>query len=138
MKPQFQVDQTPPTTGIHGSQEAENSRKNTINHKQKQSKQRGSKGQPYGEDSNSSSKQNPKKTNGTHLGDLPNFGKQNAAPDADYDFGGFDDFDDGESGGNNNEKSKFSNAEKFLDDFENEQKEGFKVEVKRPGQKKTA
>jgi len=24
-----------------------------------------------------------------------------------------------------------------LDDFENEQKEGFKVEVKRPGQKKT-
>ena len=64
----------------------------------------------------------------TSLGDLPAFGRPNQAADPDYDFGGFDDFDDGESGG-----GKFQHAERFLDDFDNEQKEGFKVEVKRPG-----
>ena len=34
--------------------------------------------------------------------------------------------------------SKYSNAEKYLDDFENEEREGFKVEVKRPNAKKAA
>ena len=29
--------------------------------------------------------------------------------------------------------NKYSNAEKYLNDFDNEQKEGFKVEVKKPG-----
>jgi hypothetical protein len=28
--------------------------------------------------------------------------------------------------------NKFSNAEKYLDEFDNEEREGFKVEVKRP------
>lgn len=65
------------------------------------------------------------------LNDLPGFGKPNNNEN-DYDFGGFDDFD--ESGGSDSQKkpqNKFSNAERFLDDFENEQRDGFKVEVKR-------
>ena len=55
--------------------------------------------------------------------------------DNDYDSGGFDDFGDGEE----DSDRKYSNAEKYLDDFENEEREGFKVEVKRPksGKKKT-
>ena len=32
----------------------------------------------------------------------------------------------------------YSNAEKYLDDFEAEEREGFKVEVKRPNSKKAA
>ena len=48
-----------------------------------------------------------------------------------YDFDGFDDFDEDNSD-QQNEKSRFSNAEKYLDDFENEEKDGFRVEVKKP------
>lgn len=31
--------------------------------------------------------------------------------------------------------SKYSDAQKYLDDFDNEEREGFKVEVKRPNAK---
>ena len=74
----------------------------------------------------------------TSLGDLPDFNNKFKQPsqDADYDFGGFDDFGEDDSQ-NKNEESRYSNAEKYLDDFENEEKEGFKVEVNRP-RKKTA
>lgn len=50
-----------------------------------------------------------------------------------FDNGGKED-DDSEHfrGQNQNNMSKYSNAERYLDDFENEQKDGFKVEVKRP------
>lgn len=34
--------------------------------------------------------------------------------------------------------SKFSNAEKALEDFENDERDGFRVEVKRPGKNKAA
>ena len=34
--------------------------------------------------------------------------------------------------------SRYSNAEKYLDAFDQEEKEGFKVEVKRPNKKKAA
>ena len=95
-----------------------------MNHKQKQAKHKPNKGAPYGEDSSSGKK----KQGGDHLGDLPGFNKK---IDNDYDFGGFDDFGDGDSEQNKNEQSKYSNAEKYLDDFDNEQKEGFKVEVQR-------
>lgn len=100
-----------------------------MNQKQKQSKSKPSKGSPYEE--SVSSEKKPQKQELTSLDDLPAFGsKQNAR----YDFGGFDDFDenDHDSSGQN----KFSNAEKFLDDFEHEEKEGFKVEVKRPAKSK--
>lgn len=115
-------DHTPPTTGVLKSGENENSRKNTMNHKQKQSKQKSKKGQPYADDSNSSGQKDkaPGKPNMSSLNDLPGFGKQNNNEN-DYDFGGFDDFD--ESGGSDSQKkpnNKFSNAERFLDDFENE------------------
>lgn len=70
------------------------------------------------------------------LGDLPGFGGKPAPAqnDNDFDFGGFDDFGDEDSNKdqNNNNLSKFSNAEKYLDDFDEEEREGFKVEVKRP------
>jgi len=72
----------------------------------------------------------------TSLGDLPGFDNNRRTVDNDYDFGGFDDFDDNQSNENKNEQSKYSNAERYLDDFDNEQKEGFKVEVKRPGKGK--
>lgn len=134
MRPAFSGnndDHTPPTTGIHGSQENENSRKNTMNHKQKQSKSKPSKGAPYGEDSNSSDKNQKRKSNDmTSLNDLPGLGKQKQQLDRDYDFGGFEDFEDGSEKKNGN--SRYSNAERYLDDYENEQKEGFKVEVRRP------
>ena len=52
------------------------------------------------------------------LGDLPGFGNKPK-------FGGFDEFEE--------EQQNVSNAEKFLEDYENEEREGFKVEVKRPG-----
>ena len=95
-----------------------------MNHKQKQGKHKPSKGTPYGESDSSGKKK------GGHLGDLPGLSSKK---DPDYDFGGFDDFGEGDSdrqGGN-----KISNAEKYLNDFDNEQKEGFKVEVKKPGSK---
>ena len=131
MKPQFGVnsqgapiDQTPPTTGVHGSgQENENSRKNTMNHKQKQGKHKPSKGTPYGESDSSGKKK------GGHLADLPGL---NSKKDPDYDFGGFDDFGDGDS---DRHGGRVGNAEKYLNEFDNEQKEGFRVEVKKPGSK---
>lgn len=76
------------------------------------------------------------------LNDLPNLGggqkRQEEKQDADFDFGDFEDFDNEESGKFNNQQnnSRFSNAEKYLDDFENEERDGFKVEVQRPNQKK--
>ena len=102
-----------------------------MNHKQKQSKHKGQKGSPY-EETNSSDKK-PKKKDLTSLDDLPAFGNQNEGND--IDFGGFDEFGEENSDQNMNEKSKFSNAERFLDDFETEQKEGFRVEVKKPPKK---
>jgi hypothetical protein len=77
----------------------------------------------------------------TSLGDLPDFGSkfpQPPAKDNDYDFGGFDDFEDENSNsqGQDNNNSRYSNAEKYLEDVENEEKEGFKVEVNRPNSKK--
>ena len=44
-------------------------------------------------------------------------------------FGGFDDFEEEEE----DDQNKYSNAEKYLEDFENEERDGFKVEVNRPG-----
>ena len=80
MQPQFVQNRgdefTPPTTGIHDSQEQENSRKNTMNHKQKQAKAKPTKGSPYQEDSNSSTKKPQQQQNMASLGDLPGFGNQ--------------------------------------------------------------
>lgn len=138
MQPHFiddhRMDQTPPATNLHGSgSENQNSRKNTMNHKQKgQSKQK--KGTPV-EDSDSSTKKK------SHLGDLPGFGSKYVAPiqdDYDNNFG-FDDDDSNQNQDNNaGNDSRYSNAEKYLDDFDQEEKEGFKVEVKRPNKKKAA
>lgn len=55
--------------------------------------------------------------------------------DNDFDFGGFDDFGDEEQDSNQN-MSKYSNAEKYLDDLDAEERDGFKVEVKRPNARK--
>lgn len=63
------------------------------------------------------------------LKDLPGLSGQQKQEN-NYDFDGFDDIGDEES--NQDNKSKYFNAEKFLNDFDNEQREGFKVEVKRP------
>ena len=74
------------------------------------------------------------------LGDLPAFGNQSQANrnnqhnDMDYNFDGFDDIEnshnsDQQSPGDSN---KFSDAQRHLNDFDDEQRDGFKVEVKRP------
>ena len=92
-----------------------------MNHKQKQSKSKPTKGAPYGEDSNSSDKNQKRKQAGnemTSLNDLPGLGKQKQQLDRDYDFGGFEDFEDGSE--KKNPKSRYSNAERYLDDYENE------------------
>ena len=53
-----------------------------------------------------------------------------------YDYGVDDgQSDDGYRNINQNNMSNYSNAEKFLDEFDNEEREGFKVEVKRPDRK---
>ena len=100
-----------------------------MNHKQKQSKQKATKGSPYEESGSSENK--PKKQDLTSLDDLPAFGNKGSMQTNTYDF---DDFGD-ENSDQNNEKSRFSNAERYLEDFENEEKEGFKVEVKKPKKK---
>ena len=70
------------------------------------------------------------------LGDLPGFNKPNQ-PKNDFGFAGFDDEfgendDDDEDYRNQNQNnmSKYSNAEKYLDEFDNEERDGFKLEVK--------
>lgn len=71
------------------------------------------------------------------LGDLPGLNKK---PEAGaYEFNdnpdyNFDDFDDIEGSGKSKKSSsdKYSNAMKQLDEFDNDQRDGFKVEVKRP------
>jgi len=70
------MDQTPPATNVHGSgSENQNSRKNTMNHKQKgQSKQK--KGAPVADSDSSSKKANAM----TSLGNLPAFGSKYVAP----------------------------------------------------------
>ena len=97
-----------------------------MNHKQKQGKHKPSKGTPYGESDSSGKKK------GGHLGDLPGLGGQKRDPD--YDFGGFDGFDEESDKGGN----KISNAEKYLNEFDKEQNEGFKVEVKKPKGQQTS
>jgi len=103
-----------------------------MNHKQKQSKQKASKGSPYDE-SQSSEKQGKKKEL-TSLDDLPDFGNKGLIQNNPYNFDDFEDIAEVNSD-QQLEKSKFSNAEKYLDDYENEIKEGFKVEVKKPKSK---
>ena len=103
MQPQFQnevmVEQTPPAHEIN--------RKNQVNQKQKQSKQ-AKRGSPYEESGSSEKKstpggQQPKKQDMASLDDLPGLGGSDSKPqqhrivDNDYDFGGFDDFDDSEN-----------------------------------------
>ena len=75
------------------------------------------------------------------LGDLPGFGNpsRQIQQKDDFGFAGFDDEfgenddeDDQYRDQNQNNMSKYSNAEKYLDDFDNEERDGFKLEVKGP------
>lgn len=51
----------------------------------------------------------------------------------DYNFDGFDDIEgSGKSDKRSPVQDKYSNAMKQLDEFDNDQRDGFKVEVKRP------
>lgn len=87
-------------------------------------------------DESSSDQKKKKQESLTSLGDLPGFGKPKVQQqDNDFDFGGFDDFNEEDS---NQNVSKYTDAEKYLDDFDAEEREGFKVEVKRPNSKKAA
>ena len=60
----------------------------------------------------------------TNLRDLPDFGNQKQQ----FNFDGFD-----EDVNQIQDQGYTQNAEKFLNDYENEAKQGFKVEVQRPG-----
>jgi hypothetical protein len=70
------------------------------------------------------------------LGDLPGFNKP-SQPKNDFGFAGFDDEfgeqeeedDEDYRNQNQNNMSKYSNAEKYLDEFDNEERDGFKLEV---------
>ena len=92
----------------------ENSRKNTRNMKPKQQKH----------EPNSNEKQDL-----TSLGDLPGLNQ----PQRGFDFQAFDDANgsDQASGGG----GRYTNAERFLDEHEREEQDGFRVEVKKPGKK---
>mmetsp|Transcript_42394 Transcript_42394/g.65058 ORF Transcript_42394/g.65058 Transcript_42394/m.65058 type:complete len:101 (-) Transcript_42394:207-509(-) len=78
------------------------------------------------------------------LKDLPGLGPSLGAPqNNDAFYGkfeqeeGFEDEEDSDRNAqNHNGMSRYQNAEKFLNEHEYEEKEGFKVEVKRPGAKK--
>lgn len=70
---------------------------------------------------------------------IPGLGSKYPQPvqdDYDNNFG-FDDDNSNDHQPHNND-SRYSNAEKYLEDFENEEKDGFRVEVKRPNKKKAA
>ena len=69
------------------------------------------------------------------LSDLPDFGmpgRQQPKKDA-FGFSGFDDdFDENEEDEYRNQGNNMSNAEKYLDELDQEERDGFKLEVKGP------
>ena len=69
------------------------------------------------------------------LSDLPDFGmpgRQQPKKDA-FGFSGFDDdFDENEEDEYKNQGNNMSNAEKYLDELDQEERDGFKLEVKGP------